>query len=129
MVWPQVGAVDPVRVWVGRGVEWRRLALVSTLAGGMQTVLEAWFCRWKAEVVHRLYQQNLGQGWSQARSFAAQLMHNELVVRAFGAVREVRAAIPGMAWRHAQRVAGDRLLTELKATSPPRKRLGKGGGR
>ncbi len=111
VMWPQVGLVDLVLTWASRGV------------------LEAWFCRWKAEVVHRLYKQNLGQGKSQARSFAAQLMHSELVVRAFHAVREVREACPGMAWRHAWRVAGNRLLTESKATSPPGKRPGKGGGR
>ncbi|WP_093006070.1 hypothetical protein [Thermus arciformis] len=127
--WPQVGWVDLVLVWVGRGAGWWGFALVSTLAGGVQEVLEAWFCRWKAEVVHRLYKQNLGQGRSQARSFAAQLMHAELVVQAFHAMREVRLAFPGMAWRHAQRVAGERLLTEIKATSPPRRRLGKEGER
>ncbi len=125
VMWPQVGPVDLVLTWASRGVGWRGWALVSTLEGGVQGVLEAWFCRWKAEVVHRLYKQNLGQGKSQARSFAAQLMHSELVVRAFHAVREVREACPGMAWRHAQRVAGNRLLTESKATSPP----GRGPGR
>ncbi len=112
VMWPQVGLVDLVLTWwASRGV------------------LEAWLCRWKAEVVHRLYKQTLGREKSQARSFAAQLMHSELVVRAFHAVREVREAYPGMAWRHARRVAGNRLLTESKATSPPGKRPGKGGGR
>ncbi len=61
-------------------------------------------------------------GKSQARSFA------ELVARAFHAVREVREARPGMAWRHAWRVAGNRL-TKSKAILPPGKRPGKGGGR
>lgn len=119
-------ASDPSRM-ASVSRKWRGFALVSTLAGGVQEVLEAWFCRWKAEVVHRLYKQNLGQGRSQARAFAAQLMHAELVVRAFRAMREVRLAFPGMAWRHAQRVAEERLLTEIKATSPPRRKLGKGG--
>lgn len=60
--WPQVGWVDLVLVWVGRGAGWWGLALVSTLAGGVQEVLEAWFCRWKAEVVHRLYSRTWGRG-------------------------------------------------------------------
>ncbi len=127
-MWPQVGPVDLVLTWASRG----GVAGVGPgvhPGGGVQGVLEAWFCRWKAEVVHRLYKQNLGQGKSQARSFAAQ-PHAQ---RAGGTglscgEEEVREACPGMAWRHAQRVAGNRLLTESKATSPPGKRPGKGVG-
>ncbi len=59
VMWPQVGPVDLVLTWASRGwgggggpwcPPWR----------GVQGVLEAWFCRWKAEVVHRLYKQGCG---------------------------------------------------------------------
>ncbi|GLV48921.1 hypothetical protein TJA_20240 [Thermus sp. LT1-2-5] len=126
---PWVGEVGVVLVWVGQGTGWRSYALVSTLVGEVQDVLEAWFCHPSAEGVHRMVKQNLGQGKSRARSYAAQLMHNDLVVGVFLLVRAVWVAHPGMPWRKEERVAGKALLTELKATSPPEKRLRKGGER
>ncbi len=126
VMWPQVGPVDLVLTWASRG--WGGgVGPGVHPGGGVQGVLEAWFCRWKAEVVHRLYKQNLGQGKSQARSFAAQLMHSELVVRAFHAVREVR--------RHVQdgvapcATGGRKQVTDrVQSHLAPGKRPGKGGG-
>lgn len=133
VLWPGVGPVDLVLVHKAQGAGWRRWALVSTLGGGVQTVLEAWSLRWKVEVVHRLLKGSLGQGRSQARGYAAQLAHSELAVRAFHEVRRVREERPGLSWREAQREAGGRLrealLTGPQATSPPRRAHRKGGGR
>ncbi len=57
---PEVEPVDPGADWASRGGG--RGVGPGVHPGGCAGVLEAWFCRWKAEVVHRHYKQNTGAG-------------------------------------------------------------------
>ena len=99
---PDVGEIALVFIWkrVSDGLD--LCVLVSTYEGGIQTILAAWKARWALEVCHRLYKQNFGLGKCQAQSFAVQLLHSSLVLRAFHEVCLVRRLEPFLTWRVAQ---------------------------
>lgn len=109
VVLPEVGEVDLLIVWKAKGLGFELMALISTLAGGVQEILTAWQSRWRQEVGHKLAKQGLGQGDCQCRKYAAQLKHNELVIEAFHLTRAERVSEPNLSWREAQRRAARRL--------------------
>ena len=106
---PGVGNIALVFIWkrVSDGLDLS--VLVSNYEGGIQTILAAWKARWALEVCHRLFKQNFGLGKCQARSFAAQLLHSSLVLRAFHEVCLVRRSEPVLSWRAAQAVAAEKF--------------------
>ena len=106
---PGVGNIALVFIWkrVSDGLDLS--VLVSNYEGGIQTILAAWKARWTLEVCHRLFKQNFGLGKCQARSFAAQLLHSSLVLRAFHEVCLVRRSEPFLSWRAAQAVAVEKF--------------------
>ncbi len=118
-VWlEEVGRVDLVLVWKAKGVDWECFALLSSVQGGVQEVLNTWRLRWDLEWSHRLYKQNLGLGKCQCRRFSSQLKHTDLVLDAFLEVRAERLFSPGLSWRRAQeRVAMVRRNLVLTASS------------
>lgn len=102
-VWlEEVGRVDLVLVWKAKGEDWECFALLSSVQGGVQQVLNIWKLRWDLEVSHRLYKQNLGLGKCLCRRFSSQLKHADLVLDAFLIVRAQRASQPDLSWRRAQ---------------------------
>lgn len=109
VVIPEVGVVDLLLVWKAQGVGWYLSVLVSTLPRGVQDVVRAWNARWSLEVSHRFRKQSLGLGSCQCLSFAAHLMHADLVISAFNLVREERCSQPGLAWKAARGLAAERL--------------------
>lgn len=106
---PDVGEVALVFIWkrVSNGLD--LCVLVSTYEGGIQTILAVWKARWALEVCHRLYKQNFGLGKCQAQSFAMQLLHSSLVLRAFHEVCLVRRLSPLLTWRVAQVEAAEKF--------------------
>lgn len=106
---PEVAEVDLLIIWKWQKSGWYLTALVSTLEGGMQRVVEAWKARWPLEVSHRIRKQNLCLGRCSCRTFASHLGHADLVITAFNLVREERRRSPDLSWRAAQRVAAERL--------------------
>lgn len=119
-VWlEEVGHMDLVVVWKAKGEAWDCFALLSTLAGGVQDILETWRLRWALEASHRLYKQNLGLGQCQCRRYASQLKHADLVKGAFFEVRTEPEQSPHLAWRRAQeQLAINRRNALLTETSP-----------
>ena len=118
-VWlAEVGRVDLVLVWKGKGTDWECFALISSVHGGVQSVLNIWKLRWDLEWSHRLYKQNLGLGKCQCRRFSSQLKHADLVLDAFLRVRAERLFSPLLSWRRAQeRVAMVRRNLVLTGSS------------
>lgn len=105
-VWlEEVGRVDLVLVWKAKGEDWECFALLSSVQGGVQQVLNIWQLRWDLELSHRLYKQNLGLGKCMCRRFSSQLKHADLVLDAFLIVRAHRASRPDLSWRRAQEQA------------------------
>lgn len=119
-VWlEEVGHVDLVLIWKANGEGWECFALLSSLKGGVQEVLQTWQLRWDLEKSHRLYKQNLGLGKCQCRRYSAQLKHADLVLDAFLEVREERRQYPGLSWRRAQeQLAMRRKNAVLTEASP-----------
>ena len=118
-VWlAEVGRVDLVLVWKGKGTDWECFALISSVHGGVQSVLNIWKLRWDLEWSHRLYKQNLGLGKCQCRRFSSQLKHADLVLDALLRVRAERLFSPLLSWRRAQeRVAMVRRNLVLTGSS------------
>ena len=118
-VWiEEVGRVDLVVVWKAKGADWECFALLSSVRGGVQEVLNIWKRRWDLEWSHRLYKQNLGLGKCQCRRFFSQLKHADLVLDAFLEVRAERRSSPSLSWRRAQeRVAMARRNLVLTGTT------------
>jgi hypothetical protein len=106
---PGVGTIALIFIWkrVSDGLD--LCVLVSTYEGGVQTILAAWKARWALEVCHRLYKQNFGLGKCQAQSFATQLLHSSLVLRAFHEVCLVRRLSPFLPWRVAQVITAEKF--------------------
>ena len=113
VVIPEVGEVDLLLVWKWQRSGWYLTALVSTLPGGVQAVVNAWNARWSLEVSHRTRKQNLGLGRCQCRAFASHLRHADLVMDAFNLVRAERSRRPGLTWRAAQLGAAERLAGSM----------------
>lgn len=113
VVIPEVGEVDLLIIWKAQGTGWYLSVLISTVKAGIQEILSSWLARWSLEVSHRLRKQALGWSACQCCSFAAQLMHADLVIEAFNRVRQERARSPGLSWKEAQKVAALRLRNAL----------------
>lgn len=103
-----VGEVELPIVWKAQGLGWHLTALLSTLAGGVQEVMLAARSRWSLEASHRTRKQNLALERCSCFSYAAHLLHAELVIEAFNRVRAERARSPGLSWKQAQALAAQR---------------------
>jgi hypothetical protein len=113
VVVPEVGEVDLLIIWKAQGTGWYLSVLISTVTAGVQEIVLNWLSRWAIEVSHRIRKQALAFSSCQCCSFAAQLMHADLVIEAFHLVREERARSPGLSWKEAQKVAALRLRNAL----------------
>lgn len=109
----EVGNVDLLLVWKWQRSGWHLTALVSTLEGVVQEVMNAARSRWSLEVSHRTRKQNLALGRCQCRSFAAHLQHADLAMDAFNLMRDERSRLPKATWRDAQRLAARRLESAM----------------
>lgn len=127
----EAGEVDLLMVWRGKDTGWELLVLLSSLQeAGVQEVLAYWKARWRQEVGHKGLKA-LGLGQCQARSYASQLKHADLTVEGYLLLWAERQREPTLSWREArERVGGrlkERLVTELCATSPGSKQVGRAG--
>lgn len=110
---PEVGEVDLLIIWKAQGTGWYLSVLISTVDAGVQEIVSSWLARWSIEVSHRIRKQALAWSACQCCSFAAQLMHADLVIEAFDRVRKERARSPGLSWKQAQKMAALRLSNAL----------------
>jgi hypothetical protein len=127
----EAGEVDLLMVWRGKGTGWELLVLLSSLQeAGVQEVLAYWKARWKQEVGHKGLKA-LGLGQCQARSYASQLKHADLTVEGYLMLWAERQREPTLSWQQARERIGaqlkERLVTELSATSPGSKQVGRAG--